>query len=146
MNIGFTGTREGTSRVQFAALLDLLRKIKGHTAIESVLHGCCVGADADFVMAVKWLLLNCRIEAFPSNISAMTDADALVNSDVVHPTNEPLVRNKSIVERCDLLIACPNGEEVTRSGTWSTVRLARAQAKMVRIIMPDGTIVREGKA
>jgi predicted Rossmann fold nucleotide-binding protein DprA/Smf involved in DNA uptake len=45
-----------------------------------------------------------------------------------------LVRNRAIVNSSGLLIAAPAGEEILRSGTWSTVRYARSKDKRVRIL------------
>lgn len=50
------------------------------------------------------------------------------------PRSAPLVRNRQIVDRCDLLIACYDGRE--RGGTYYTVRYAREQGKEVRIWEP----------
>jgi hypothetical protein len=55
-----------------------------------------------------------------------------------------LVRNRSVVEAAfgGLLIACPKGPEVWRSGTWATIRYARRRGCVPLIFWPDGT--REG--
>jgi hypothetical protein len=51
------------------------------------------------------------------------------------------VRNQHIVNETEYLIATPFMlHETQRSGTWSTVRKARAANKMVVIIYPDGSI------
>jgi hypothetical protein len=47
----------------------------------------------------------------------------------VDETRDPypyLIRNKHIIMATQLLLACPQvGVEITRSGTWATIRLAR---------------------
>ena len=105
-------------------------------------HGDCEGADEQAHTIVS--------ENFLSTI-------------VIHPPNKPIyraycesdyqlepkpyiLRNHTIVDSCDTLIACPNGEEKKRSGTWSTVRYARKYNKKIIIINPDGKIEREFNA
>jgi hypothetical protein len=34
--------------------------------------------------------------------------------------------------------------EVVRSGTWSTIRYARKRSKPITVILPDGSLQREG--
>ena len=51
-----------------------------------------------------------------------------------------LERNKDIVDETGLLIATPKGEEIVRSGTWSTIRYARKNHKKIIIIMPNGNL------
>jgi hypothetical protein len=145
MKIGFTGTRNGLTRPQWKALLELLTKIDNHDPIEEAYHGAAVGADAEFVMAMMWMVIDktSQIEAYPCNLAGYRDVMAIHHSHLKHPEKDPLERNKDIVNRCDLLIACPFGDEIQRSGTWSTVRYARTQGKMIRIVMPDGEVRRE---
>jgi hypothetical protein len=151
MKIGFTGTRNGLTRPQWKALLELLNKINNHDHIEEAHHGAAIGADAEFVMALMWLSLQAdsvegegvKIHAHPCDLANYQDMISLYHSHVKYDGRDPLERNKDIVNRCDLLIACPFGDEIQRSGTWSTVRYARTQGKMIRIIMPDGEVRKE---
>jgi hypothetical protein len=101
-------------------------------------HGCCVGADATAALITSEEVLDVDIHAHPGDLVALTDADALRLSDVRHRPQANLVRNKAIVNACDVLVACPKGPEEIRSGTWSTVRYAVKQGKPVTIIWPDG--------
>lgn len=49
-----------------------------------------------------------------------------------------------IAETCDRLLAFPNESwEANRSGTWTTVRYARAAGKPVTLVLPDGTVREE---
>jgi len=53
----------------------------------------------------------------------------------------PLVRNRDIVDECDLLVACPGSDhEELRSGTWACIRYARKVKRKTIIIWPDGTL------
>jgi hypothetical protein len=54
----------------------------------------------------------------------------------------PLKRNPLIVDAGQRLIACPKNDQMTvRSGTWSTVRYASKQGRVIEIIYPNGRIV-----
>ena len=121
MNVGVTGTREGMTDEQ---MLDFIRILEGLPGPVTLHHGDCVGVD----------------------IEAATIAETMGFTTVSHPPTNPahrafhkstttlqpkpyLDRNHEIVDSVDLLIAVPNGPERTRSGTWSTVRYARKQAR-----------------
>jgi hypothetical protein len=133
MFYGFTGTREGTSDDQRYALrlwFDRNRPKQLH-------HGACVGADADMVTIAAGL---CLIVAHPPEEEAYLSAYAAGLSDRRMLPLPYLVRNRAIVDACQLLIACPKGEEEQRSGTWSTVRYAREKGKPVVIIWPTGIV------
>jgi hypothetical protein len=61
-----------------------------------------------------------------------------------------LERNHDIVDETTILIACPNGEERMRSGTWATVRYARQrilnhEGQLTIIISPSGQVTKEGR-
>jgi hypothetical protein len=54
-----------------------------------------------------------------------------------------LVRNRRIVDTCDVLLGAPAEEqEQVRGGTWSTVRYARAQGKTVYVVLPSGRVTK----
>ena len=52
-------------------------------------------------------------------------------------------RDKDMVDEADYLWAAPHGEEIIRSGTWTTVRYARKKGIPITIIMPNGDVVYE---
>jgi hypothetical protein len=64
------------------------------------------------------------------------------------PEREYIARNHDIVDASAVLVATPRDwYEEQRSGTWATIRYARAQRKAVIIVWPDGraeTILPEG--
>lgn len=141
MILGFTGTRTGMTAAQRAALPQVVA-----TLPDLVLHGGAKGADAQFHAWVAPLYKPVlpQIEVYPGESVRWTHWNYASFSGSlfkVHPTSEPLARNKAIVSRCDHLLACPDGPERTRSGTWATVRYARKAGKPMTIIMPDGTIM-----
>ncbi len=137
MRIGFTGTRNGLTsaqRVSLKAQLKLLSAVDAH-------HGCCVGADTEFVELCAVALNGLeRIVAHPGDLNALTDADALAMSDVQHKPKTNMARNRDIVDACSLLLACPKGPEEVRSGTWMTIRYAAKQKRPCLIIWPDGRV------
>ena len=141
MNIGFTGTRDGMTEAQKKSVKYLLETNRP----ECVIHGDCVGADADFDRIAASLNIDRYI--FPSNINDLRahceklGAKSIFENHVNEPM-PPLIRNGSIVQNADLIIACPKEtKEITRSGTWSTIRKARAVHAHVFIIYPDGFYV-----
>jgi hypothetical protein len=120
--IGFTGTRRGMTTRQVETLTKLLRG-----GIATLHHGGALGADREAVGIAERLGIACV-----GHVPAEHNPKAL------------LARNHDIVAAVDGLIAAPHGiEEQARSGTWATVRYARAARKPVVIIWPDGTLTRE---
>ena len=139
MDVGFTGTREGLTAAQYAAL----RKTLEHgLSVRDARHGCRVGADAAFHDMVKGVWPSVTRHGYPCDIPAMrAPCDGL---DRVKDPKPPLERNRDIVDHCKLLIACTDGmEERIRSGTWSTVRYARKKGRWLKIIFPDGSVKEE---
>jgi len=127
MRVGFTAAREGLSLCQKHALASLLRA-SGATEFH---HGCCVGGDA-------WghacaLALGIPIHGHPA-AHPLRDT-TLAGFAVLHEPLPPLVRNARIAA-CDLVIAAPLLPEdlAPRSGTWHTVRLARAAGVPVEVL------------
>lgn len=130
--IGFTGTRAGLTRVQRHSLSDFLISL-GPSEIH---YGDCTGADYEM-----WML--CKAFGFRT-VSHPPDVDLFrmfTPADYMWEPKPYLDRNKDIVSETRLLLACSRGmEEVTRSGTWSTVRYARRLSRPVVLFYPDGTV------
>jgi len=141
MILGFTGTRKGLTPPQTKALLSALLDQPPSAAH----HGCAVGADAEFALAVAHIFDHAKprvlIVGWPSNVAGQVDERAMKCCDQVHDCRAPLERNRCIVDACERLIACPAGmAEEQRSGTWATVRYARKVGKPVTIVWPDGSV------
>ena len=117
MVIGFTGTRKGMSAAQKRQFADVLLWLIQICALRhepiSFHHGAARGSDTEAAFMVE-----------------DADADVLI---VPHPAvADPLVRNRSIANLCSILIAAPDGDmEKQRSGTWATVRYARAAGRPI---------------
>lgn len=133
MIIGFTGTQQGLTHHQHIALGDYMGQVSWETGRPTLRHGDCIGADAQahtLAFNLGWWIrthppVNARKRAFKKG----------------HWTEAPypyLIRNQHIVDKCDMLVACPKGPEELRSGTWSTVRYARRTHRLCTIIWPDG--------
>lgn len=133
MKFGFTGTQEGMTRKQAAELEIRLMGFTGEFH-----HGDCTGADEEAHDIVKSMGFYIVIHPPIRNVKRAYKA-----GDLILKPKDYLDRNKDIVHSCEFLIAAPNGEEKIRSGTWSTVRFARAMRKPLMIIYPDGLIERE---
>lgn len=134
--IGFTGTQLGCVGPQRLALEATLSDWRPH--VLHAVHGCCVGADAEFDDILVRLGVPRVLR--PSDIEHKSVACERVGVVVArYAPAEPLARNRRIVDDCNILIACPRGPEEVRSGTWSTVRYARKRGRLHLVIWPDGT-------
>lgn len=119
----FTGSRNQPT----PAALDWLRWQLENLPTEMTIavHGDCVGvgvgADAAFHDLVRELHPGVKIHGFPTTIHG---ARAHCKVDVLHEPQEPLVRNRMMVDAAERLIGLPDRPEYLRSGTWSTIRYA----------------------
>lgn len=137
--IGFTGTRDGMSIGQKLGLSELLARFKNNLKPEDHFefhHGNCVGADAEF----DWIVRNHGFENLHIHPSTHeeTQAFCITPGDVVYTAKRPLVRDREMVDVIDYLIATPKNEskEEARSGTWATIRYAKAKKNINIIILP----------
>lgn len=130
MKIGFTGTRNGMTPQQRAALESMLCDAEGEFH-----HGDCVGADAQAHDIATDLGL-ITIGHPPVERSLRAYCGVMLSRD----PKPYLDRNKDIVREADLMIAAPGEREPQlRSGTWSTIRFARKMRKRLWIFYPDGS-------
>lgn len=137
MKIGFTGTQKGMNDFQsyvFAYIIDglkpsMLNAFEFH-------HGDCIGADAQAHRIV--MSTHAEIVIHPPKNNSKR---AYCKSSNILPEKEYLERNRDIVDWSDIIIATPfEDKEILRSGTWSTVRYAKANNKFVYLILPNGKI------
>lgn len=135
MKVGFTGTREGMTDIQFAAFVFELPE-----EIREFHQGCCIGADEQAALHVHTTEEGVSIIGYPSTLGSYVSEKALKCCNKLYATREPLLRTKDIVDACELLIAAPKGEETIRSGTWSTIRYARSKWRKVIVVWPNGDI------
>lgn len=140
MIIGFTGSQEDLSLIQFDLLVAVLAEFEEITAAH---HGDCIGGDLAFHLIIEELRPDVEIHVHPPINKAKT---AFCPSDVKYERKEYLDRNHDIVDACDILIACPKMKEVLRSGTWATVRYARKIGKPIAILWRDGKYTYENQS
>jgi len=130
---GFTGTQNGMTEAQKAALRNYLNGGEGEFH-----HGDCIGADAQ-AHEIAQEFGYCPVLHPPTNYSKRAWCE--VPSHLMRPERSYLDRNRCIVDATIALIATPaEFEEQPRGGTWYTVRYARKQGKPVVLILPDGSI------
>jgi len=132
--LGFTGTRRGMTLAQKRAIEALLGA--GAALGKVLVHGDCIGADADMHALAREAGM--RVEIRPCNLNSQR---AGCHADKYYNTKSPLARNRDIVEQADVMLACPSGfKEELRSGTWATVRHAKKSAKPLFIVWPNGVV------
>lgn len=138
--IGFTGTRSGMSDEQEQCV----RKLVGELILSGygqVVHGNCVGADAQFdAIARDWGLEPACYPAVTGSLQANTGAVPIA------PPDSPMRRNRAIVADAGVMIACPpNDTPIKRgSGTWATIGFAKKAGKPLAIVFPDGRVEKSG--
>lgn len=131
--VGFTGSRKGMSDDTLIRVTLLMRRL----VVTEAHHGDCIGCDAQFHDIAKSLRIPITIH--PPEISTLR-AYCEGGEITVLPERRYHERNHDIVHSVDIMIACPKGPEITRSGTWGTIRFARKakHIKCIYIFMPDG--------
>lgn len=134
IKIGFTGNRYGLTDEQKNQIITILDNYENII----VSHGDCVGSDTDFHnLCVDYRNThknkNIRIDIYPPNNPILR---AFNQGDVLMDEQPYLQRNANIVENSMILIACPidKNNEITRSGTWSTIRKARKLKREIFIL------------
>ena len=129
MKIGFTGTQEGMSVNQKSELENYLNTREAQRSDEFH-HGDCIGADLEAAIIAT-------DAAYEVHSHPPTDPKkrAFHKSNVVHPKEPYLIRNRRIVDATKILIAAPKSDkEELRSGTWATIRYARKLGRKVILL------------
>jgi hypothetical protein len=137
LKIGFTGTRFGMSAQQKTQFEELLRSMdsRDELPILEFHHGDCLGADTHAHRIIRRHFPHIRIVIHPPR-EAIERAFS-VGDDIRLPQTY-LQRNHNIVDETDFLIAAPKDRtEVLRSGTWATIRYARAKGLKMAILYPE---------
>lgn len=141
MTLGITGSRDGLSDAQLIALIEWVER----NCIAEIHHGACLGADATAVLQAKARYGRaCKAVAYPGHLPDMVSQPAMMVSDVRHPPEHTLKRNRKIVDACEVLLALPKGTEELKSGTWATARYGRKVGRRIIVIWPDGKVTEEG--
>lgn len=135
INIGFTGTRRGMTISQHRVLARLM--LTYHKSRDEVIfrHGMCVGADQQAHDLAKVFDFKCY--GHPPDQGKYVGI--FYNLDDISSPKPYLERNHNIVDLSTVLIATPKEfDEVTRSGTWATIRYAWSKNIHVVRIDPKG--------
>ena len=144
-HLGFTGTRAipGSPKAvqERRDRLFALMKEFWEAGFSVFHHGDCIGADElAHQIACK---LNFHIVVHPPNNSrnrafcGKCDEESGESDSVWWMPKKPyLSRNRDIVDQSNVLIAMPNDpmREELRSGTWSTIRYARKEGVLIRLV------------
>lgn len=139
--IGFTGTRQGMTRLQRQLVESLLVM---HPPKETH-HGDCVGSDAQFHKIIcdqttASIIIHPPLDRKHRAFCTIDES----RGDKVLPEKEYLERNRDIVNVSKIIIAAPKELlEQQRSGTWYTIRQAREKKREIFIVFPDGTVEHE---
>jgi hypothetical protein len=141
VKIGFTGTRAGMTTIQWETLEFLVRAYN----VTEFHSGDCLGADEQAVGIMRKLDPRPKMFGHPCNIEKWR---AHLDYDVVLEVKPPLVRNRIIVNRSDLMFAGPQEFEnvPVGSGTWATIRYADSKNVPLIIVWPDGNEERRNGA
>lgn len=129
MKVGITGTKNGASPSQLAAIASMLYVLDP----EELHHGDCVGVDAQaHTIAEK---LQIRTVLHPPTDDKLR-AFCLADEDC--PPRPYLKRNHDIVDSVDHMIVVPeDGRERFRgSGTWATFRYTKKTGKPFTLLLP----------
>ncbi len=135
LRVGATGTRHGCTQEQLAALRRVLRGLPGR----ALHHGDCLGFDDEVHGVAREL--GYRVVVRPPTEQALAAGH---QGDERREPRPYLARNEDILRDTEVLVACPEGPETTRSGTWSTVRRARQLHRPIITVWPDGRVERQG--
>ncbi len=134
-HIGFTGTRHGMTEAQRIKVRELVEEqVKQDLTVGH--HGDCLGADAQFHSISR----DCGLAVIghPPKDERLR---AFCSVDEERTAEDFLVRNRRIVDECDIVIATPfEMTEQQRGGTWSTIRYAR-RVRKARVVLPDGALI-----
>jgi hypothetical protein len=124
--IGFTGGRRAPTDAQVWWLTRVMGNLdaSGFTAKFEFHHGDCVGKDElghNLAKKFGW-----KVVVHPPSDPRLR---AFCTGDVILPPKPYLDRDFDIVCAAEFLFAVPDGleENMPRSGTWATVRMARSR-------------------
>jgi hypothetical protein len=135
--VGFTGTSKGASPAQLAELEERLKKLK-EEGFDELHHGWCIGADEQAAIIAK--RVGFRVIAHPGtpkDPKNMMYRSEWNENDEVRPEKPFIERDHDIVDETERMLATPlTRAEMTRSGTWTTVRYARKQSRPIDLILP----------
>jgi hypothetical protein len=138
-DLGFTGSRKGMTHGQKRRVRLLLAELKP----TRVHHGDCVGSDAQMDALAREAGSEIVIHP-PSDPKLRAWCFRGAPTDQCWTARPYMERNQEIVNRVEALVATPDTlREVARSGTWATVRMARAKGIPIYLALPTGKLLLE---
>lgn len=138
MHLGFTGTRNGMTRLQYASVEVLVRALPQPITAH---HGDCVGADSQFHFIVREL--GARIVIHPPTDE--THREFCKPADEWRQACTHLARNRAIVLESHLMIATPfEMVRQARGGTWYTIDRMLRTGRPLATVFPNGTVLYDG--
>lgn len=141
MIVGFTGTRHGMTDVQRASFGTL---IVLDVKVTEFHHGSCKGADIEAARIVRHVVSPSWIINHPGPDGDPCREESGVDDEILPPKTH-FARNRDIVDKSDILVACPcDMTDQPRGGTWYTVGYAAKKKKLVYIVWPDGRVEKRG--
>lgn len=142
-HLGFTGSKRPLTLPQKEAIQRTLMNLCEQHNFTHLHHGDCISADA-FAHAIWHDYLGLPIILHPP-LDLKYRAFCLGSSTTRDP-KPYLIRNREIVSEVEALVAAPRRmSEDRRSGTWATVRYARAKKIPIRFCWPSGSTTTEGE-
>lgn len=134
--VGVTATRHAVSTLQLARAKIYLYSWRYLHGAREFHHGDCLGGDVAAAELAREY--GYRIIAHPPTNGALR---AFLPADETMKPAGYLERDQRIVDTVSVLLALPRGEtEELRSGTWTTIRRARAASLPLVIAYPTGRI------
>ena len=141
--VAVTGSRYFVERGQDQQKRSFITELRGLylDGVSTLHHGDAVGADAFSHQIAVFLGLGIVVHP-PDNSTHR--AFCSTGKIRVLPTKPYLDRNIDLVTGTEALLVLPiQNQEVQRSGTWHTVRVARKMNRSIVIFFPDGRVSRE---
>ena len=136
MHLAITGTRKGVTEAQF----DVIKQFIIESDVEVFHNGDCIGVDQQVTLMIQDIAPEIWVVCHPPE---RIGTRAYGMYDEIREPRGYLQRDQDMVDEADYLWAVTCGEEVHRSGTWTTVRYARKKGIPITIIMPDGVVIYE---
>jgi len=134
-HLGFTGTRQGMTRAQAAAVTALLQACPPQTFH----HSDALGAETEVHALVRQQCPATQIMVHPPTRSAQR---SFCVADIWRPTLPYFLCQQAVVQASDVLLAVPqSAAEMRRSGCWQAVQYARAVGTPVVLVRATGQVV-----
>lgn len=135
-----SGTRVGMTVAQKDGFVKILKE---YTDVGELLHGDCIGADAECHNLARGVVGRAFIVHIYPPVDERQRAFCHLN-DVgeleMHDAGAFLKRDFKMVKAADLVVAFPSGrkEQKRGSGTWAVIREARRKRVSLVVVYPDG--------